>query len=135
MARVKVNQFPLVTTIADTDLGVVANPTTGIASKITWANILTFFRTSTKTTIPLTALQMASFSGTVDGAAIVVLDGKITITWSAALLAKHGKCVEITATVGNQTGISKQGTFDDITTPTTLTVDIGALEATILTLK
>ena len=44
MSRVKVNQFPATTTIADTDLGVVANPTTGVASKITWLNIVAYLR-------------------------------------------------------------------------------------------
>lgn len=44
MARVKVNQFPSTASIADTDLGVTANPTSGVSSKITWLNIVAYLR-------------------------------------------------------------------------------------------
>lgn len=70
MARVKVNQFPATTAIADTDLGVVANPTTGISSKITWLNIVAYLKTMlgaksevNATTTPLTDATLNSIYG------------------------------------------------------------------------
>ena len=45
MARVKINEFPVATTIADNDLGVKGDATTGVSSKITWLNIVAYLRT------------------------------------------------------------------------------------------
>lgn len=92
-------------------------------------------RFPSKTTISLTSGQMASYSGTQDGADITVTEGVITITNYDDLITKHGLCPTITATYDNQTGISKQGTFDDQASPTELVIDMGTTSATILTLK
>lgn len=75
MARKKINQLTATSSVADTDLTITGNPTTGLSKKITWLNVWSYLKAK---------ISFAAFGSTPNANGGSYSDGVITLQPASA---------------------------------------------------